>query len=56
MEEAPQPLSPAEAVKRFKVAEGLQIKLAVSEPQVSQPLSISFDERGRMWVLQYQTA
>lgn len=54
VEEAPQPLSPAEAVKRFKVAEGLQIKLAVSEPQVSQPLSISFDERGRMWVLQYR--
>jgi putative membrane-bound dehydrogenase-like protein len=53
-EEAPPPLSPADAVKQFKVADGLQIKLAVAEPQVSQPLSISFDDRGRMWVLQYR--
>src|SRR4051794_17389706 len=28
----PPPLSPAEAVKRFKVADGLAIGLAVSEP------------------------
>jgi putative membrane-bound dehydrogenase-like protein len=53
VEEAPPALSPSEALKRFKVAEGLEIKLVVSEPQVSQPLSISFDDRGRMWVLQY---
>jgi putative membrane-bound dehydrogenase-like protein len=53
-EEAPRPLSPADAVKQFKVADGLQIRLAVAEPQVSQPLSISFDDRGRMWVLQYR--
>ena len=54
VEEAPLALSPSEAVKRFKVAAGLQIELVVSEPQVSQPLSISFDDRGRMWVLQYR--
>ena len=53
-EEAPPPLSPADAVKQFKVADGLQIRLAVAEPRVSQPLSISFDDRGRMWVLQYR--
>ncbi len=46
-------LPPAEAVKKFKVTEGLEISLVVSEPQVAQPLSISFDDRGRMWVLQY---
>src|SRR5206468_1072926 len=50
----PPPLAPAEAVKRFKVADGLAIGLAVSEPDVTQPLSISFDDRGRMWVLQYR--
>lgn len=53
-EEAPPPLSTADAVKQFKVADGLQIRLAVAEPDVSQPLSISFDDRGRMWVLQYR--
>lgn len=46
-------LPPAETVKKFKLPEGLGISLAVSEPQVAQPLSISFDDRGRMWVLQY---
>lgn len=53
-DEAPSPLSPADAVKQFKVADGLQIMLAAAEPEVSQPLSISFDDRGRMWVLQYR--
>ena len=47
-------LSPEESAKRFKVAEGLAISLVVAEPEVSQPLSISFDDRGRMWVLQYR--
>jgi putative membrane-bound dehydrogenase-like protein len=46
-------LPPDEAVETFKVADGLGISLVVSEPQVAQPLSISFDERGRIWVLQY---
>jgi putative heme-binding domain-containing protein len=31
----------------------LQISLVASEPLISQPLSISFDDRGRLWVLQY---
>jgi len=46
-------LPPAETVKQFKLPTDLDISLAVSEPQVAQPLSISFDDRGRMWVLQY---
>src|SRR5262245_47554818 len=50
----PPPLSPAEAEKKFQVADGLTIRLAASEPEVTQPLSISFDDRGRMWVLQYR--
>src|SRR4051812_28516183 len=50
----PPPLSPAQALKKFKVADGLAIGLVAAEPQVAQPLSISFDDRGRMWVLQYR--
>lgn len=52
-EEATPALSSAEAVKQFKLAEGLSVSLVVAEPEVSQPLSITFDDRGRMWVLQY---
>jgi len=50
----PAPLSPDEELKRLKVADGLRITLVAAEPQVAQPLSISFDDRGRMWVLQYR--
>ena len=50
----PPPLSPSDALKRLKAADGLEIKLVAAEPQVAQPLSISFDDRGRMWVLQYR--
>ncbi len=45
--------SPELAQKQFKVPADLKIELSVAEPEVSQPLSISFDDRGRMWVLQY---
>jgi putative heme-binding domain-containing protein len=50
----PPPLSPADELKKLKVADGLEIRLVASEPQVAQPLSICFDGRGRMWVLQYR--
>lgn len=46
-------LSPAETVKQLKASEGLEITLAASEPMIRQPVNISFDERGRMWVVQY---
>lgn len=48
-----QVLPPAEALKRMKVAEGFELKLYASEPAIRQPLTMSFDERGRMWVIQY---
>lgn len=50
----PPGLPPGEAAGRFKVAEGLEIGLVAAEPDITQPLSISFDDRGRMWVLQYR--
>src|SRR5437868_4059718 len=48
-----QNLSPQEALKKMKVAEGFEVRLVASEPTIRQPLSISFDERGRIWVIQY---
>src|SRR5262245_12176227 len=48
-----QGFSPEEAVKRMKVADGLQVKLVAAEPVVRQPVTISFDDRGRVWVIQY---
>ena len=46
-------LAPREELKRFKTRPGMTVDLIASEPQVRQPLCINFDERGRMWVVQY---
>ncbi len=48
-----QTLSPEEAVRRMKVADGFEVKIVAAEPMVRQPVSISFDDRGRVWVIQY---
>lgn len=46
-------LSPAEAVKRFQLPVGFRVRAVATEPMIRQPVSISFDARGRLWVLQY---
>ena len=48
------PPTPAEkAVGEFKVRDGFAIDLMASEPGVRQPLFLSWDSRGRLWVSQY---
>jgi len=48
-----QDLPPQDAIRRMKPAEGFAVSLAASEPAVRQPVTITFDDRGRLWVLQY---
>ena len=48
-----QPASPAEALKKLKLADGLAMQVVAHEPTVAQPLNLYFDERGRLWVTQY---
>jgi putative membrane-bound dehydrogenase-like protein len=45
--------SPSEAVKHMKVPPGFQVQLVASEPEVRKPVTLTFDGRGRMWVIQY---
>jgi putative membrane-bound dehydrogenase-like protein len=45
--------TPAEAEKQMKLPPGFTARVVAHEPMVRQPVSMSFDERGRMWVLQY---
>jgi putative membrane-bound dehydrogenase-like protein len=47
------PLPPAEAAKTFTVPDDLEIEQVLAEPIVRQPVFLNFDERGRMWVVQY---
>ncbi len=48
-----QGFTPSEAVKRMQTPDGFSVRLIAAEPEVRQPLSISFDAKGRLWVLQY---
>src|ERR1700684_4065114 len=43
-------LSPAEAIARMKVPDGFHVELVASEPDLVNPVAMTFDERGRIWV------
>ena len=47
------PLSPEKARKSLVMRDGLAMDTVLSEPVIKQPLYVDFDERGRMWVVQY---
>lgn len=42
-----------EAAQRMTVAEGFEVKLVAAEPLIRKPVAVEFDDRGRLWVLQY---
>ncbi|MFP6900332.1 MAG: HEAT repeat domain-containing protein [Opitutales bacterium] len=43
-------LSPIEQKAKFKLPEGFEIQLVLSEPMIGQPMNLNFDARGRLWV------
>ncbi len=49
---SPRP-TPAESLAACKVGDGLALDIVAAEPMVRQPLNMHFDERGRLWVVQY---
>jgi putative membrane-bound dehydrogenase-like protein len=46
------PLTPKEAVKHFRLTDGLRIELVAAEPQIESPVAIAFDEDARLWVVE----
>jgi putative membrane-bound dehydrogenase-like protein len=44
------PLSPEEALKALKVADGFQVELFAAEPMLLNPTTIDVDHKGRVWV------
>lgn len=44
------PLAPKEAPLRMKLPDGFRATLFAGEPDVVQPIALSFDDRGRLWV------
>ncbi|MEZ6089628.1 MAG: FG-GAP-like repeat-containing protein [Pirellulaceae bacterium] len=48
-------LAPAEAADAMTVPEGFRVQLAAGEPMVHQPIAMTFDARGRLWVAEAHT-
>lgn len=48
----PKPLSPEEALQAFKVEPGFKVELVAAEPMVEAPIAISFDDQGRLYVVE----
>jgi len=50
---AGQGYSPKAAPGHMTLPPDLQVQLIASEPMIAQPVCIEFDDRGRLWVVQY---
>src|SRR5207248_7890936 len=44
------PYQPAEAVRRMTVPHGFSVELVAAEPDIINPVAMTFDDRGRIWV------
>src|SRR5262249_34939633 len=48
-------LTPADAVKSFRLPPGFHVSLVAGEPDVQQPIGMTMDHRGRLWVAENYT-
>ncbi|MDB6039589.1 MAG: dehydrogenase [Verrucomicrobiales bacterium] len=46
------PLTPAEALKTFKLQPGFHMELVASEPMIEDPVAVAFDPDGKIFVLE----
>jgi putative membrane-bound dehydrogenase-like protein len=49
------PISPQEALNQFRVPVGFHVSLFAAEPDVQQPVAMTIDTRGRLWVAEKYT-
>ncbi len=50
-----QPMSAEDAARSFKMPPGFKVSVFASEPDVRQPIAMTFDSRGRLWVAENYT-
>ena len=48
-------LSPEEAARQFQLPEGFRVSVFASEPDVQNPIAMSWDQKGRLWVAENYT-
>ncbi len=51
---ASKPLPVKDALAKLTTPDDLTVEPVLSEPAITQPLQLSFDERGRLWVVEYR--
>ncbi|MGP0065226.1 MAG: PVC-type heme-binding CxxCH protein [Isosphaeraceae bacterium] len=44
------PRSPSEAIRAMTVPHGFRVELVAAEPDIVNPVAMTFDERGRIWI------
>src|SRR5688500_2597207 len=47
-----EPMTPEQSLKQWQVPPGFELQLFAAEPQVVNPIAMSWDERGRLWVVE----
>src|SRR5204863_9572270 len=48
----PPALTPQETMKTFKIAAGFEVQLVASEPLIEAPIALSWDNQGRLYVVE----
>ena len=43
-----------DAIRLMQIEKGFKVQLVAAEPMVNSPVAISFDEKGRMWVIEME--
>lgn len=46
------PIEPQDALKTFHVKKGFHLEIAACEPNIASPVALSFDENGRLYVVE----
>ncbi|MCR9016816.1 DUF7133 domain-containing protein [Aquiflexum gelatinilyticum] len=52
LEDSSPPKSPQEELETFEIEKGFKIHLVAAEPMVQDPIALTFDEDGRLWVVE----
>jgi putative membrane-bound dehydrogenase-like protein len=45
-------LTPEESLRRLRVPDGFEVRIAAAEPAVINPIAFTVDEKGRLWVVE----
>jgi len=48
-------LSPDQSLKKMHVEDGFEVELVAAEPLVNSPIAMTFDDKGRIWLLEMES-